>query len=49
MDWKKAWKEAVLDYFKVPCRHFSGGNEENHEINQSGRLIFGQRFERGVS
>jgi hypothetical protein len=25
------WKKAVVAYFQVLSRHFSGGNEENHE------------------
>jgi hypothetical protein len=24
-------KEVVVTYFKVPCRHSSGGIEKNHE------------------
>jgi hypothetical protein len=37
VNWKGAWKEAVMTEFKVLSRHSPGGTEENHEKPQNNR------------
>jgi hypothetical protein len=34
-EFRKAWKEAVIGYFKTLTKQFPGGTEENHDKLQS--------------
>jgi hypothetical protein len=35
IDLERMWKEAVVAWFEVLCRHLPGGTEENHQNFQS--------------